>query len=94
MPQHHRIGLQLQEQFWSGVQIVRAAVLHVAIQGPKLIAPSKIALGVKIPASQGKSEEASPWVVLMGQHGGGTLTAVQFLMERYNHVATSNGKNG
>lgn len=93
MPQNHRNGLQLQEQFWGGVQIVKAAVLHVAIQGPRLMAASKIALGVNIPASQGKSVDASLWVVLMGQRGGGTLNAVQFLIERANHVATSNGKN-
>lgn len=40
----------LHERFWASVQIVKAAVLHVVIQGPGLTAASKIALGVGGPA--------------------------------------------
>lgn len=36
-PYHCRRGLLLQEQFGAGVWIVQAAVLHVAIQEPRLI---------------------------------------------------------
>lgn len=44
----------LQRHFWTGVQMVKAAVLHMVFQGPKLMAASKTALGVSTQASLGR----------------------------------------
>lgn len=44
----------LQRHFWTGVPMVKAAVLHMVFQGPKLMAASKTALGVSTQASLGR----------------------------------------
>lgn len=48
------VDFLLQKHFWTGVQVVKAAVLHMVFQGPKLMAASKSALGVSTQASLGR----------------------------------------